>query len=42
MWLGFIIGYIVAMIVGAIIEVICILLDKSELDKWMTKEKENE
>lgn len=39
MWLGFILGYLTATIVGVIIEGICILLDKKELDKWIEKEK---
>lgn len=37
--IGFCIGYVVAMIVGAVVEGLCILKDRSELDKWIEKDK---
>lgn len=33
-WIGFAIGYIVSFIICFIIEMICIKIDKSNINKW--------
>lgn len=38
-WLGFFIGYTIAMIVGFIVEYICIKTGVSSIDTWMEKDK---
>lgn len=34
-WIGFAIGFIVSMVVGFIIECMCIVSGRSDIDKWM-------
>lgn len=37
-WLGLCIGYVLACIVCFIVELLCVMTDKKELEKWMEEE----
>lgn len=37
-WLGLCIGYVLACIVCFIVELLCVMTDKKEIDKWMVEE----
>lgn len=41
-WISFVIGYLFATIVGVIVEVLCIISGRSDIDKWMYEEVESE
>ena len=41
-WIGFIIGFLLSMIVGFIIECMCIVAGKSDIEKWMESDEERE
>ena len=38
-WLGFVIGYVISMLIGFIIEVLCIITGRSDIDTWMEEDK---
>ena len=38
-WIGFAIGFVISMVVGFIIECMCIVSGKSDIDKWMEEDK---
>ena len=40
-WLGLAIGYVIATIVGFIIECMCIVAGRSDIDTWMEEDKED-
>ena len=39
-WIGFAIGFIVSMVVGFIIECMCISAGRSDIETWMESDKE--
>jgi ABC-type uncharacterized transport system permease subunit len=34
-WIGFAVGYVVSMVIGVIIELLCIASGRSSIDVWM-------
>lgn len=40
-WIGFAIGFVISMIVGFVIECMCIVAGRSDIDTWMEEDKED-
>lgn len=41
-WLGLFIGYLLGTIVGVIVECLCIISGKSDINTWMYEEEEDD
>ena len=41
-WLGLVVGYILGNVVAFLIECLCLISKKSDIDKWMYEEVESE
>lgn len=38
-WLGFAIGFVISMVIGFIIECMCIAAGRSDIETWMEEDK---
>lgn len=40
-WIGFAIGFVVSMVIGFIIECLCIISGRSDIETWMEEDKDD-